>query len=613
MQRITPNELSSNWQSGLPEDRNIRHFQAGQLGNDTGMGDRRTDEQNSGVEMTRRTIKRKSPLMWLLIIATWIVLAAYYNRLLWPLFAAAHSWAGTILVALALLWINVVWFYGVFHIYGIVFSLWSPGIPVPSTPRTDCPEHIAILYTTCNDFCARAAESCLQQDYPAYTVYILDDSSAPDERKKVNEFVNRYAGRVVLIRRDNHVGFKAGNLNHALRTKAGSSPYFSVVDADEILPPDFLSRTIRHMQNDQQLGFVQINHRYRHGDQSQFARLMSRGIDLHWDLYLTARNRFGFVMFYGHGALIRTAAWRKIGGFPEVVSEDIAFATKIREQGFYGMFLPDVVAEEAFPESYRSFLGREAKIIRGTMEFIQGPASTFFRSRPVSLMEKIDLVASAGVLFLPVFFMGFLFIANCILPLLIAVNQTGMNGAASDLRLWFTMIEPLGAGIHRLWSWDFYLLTVVSILSPLFYQMRALIRSPFRIICYAAHSTAVYLSTIPAIVWAALTQLSGRRPEFISTGDRQRNKKSPSSWLTFSIISGLVLLAFAILANNIALITVAISFLLYPIFLQFKWHSPGMRLIAGIPFILFVAVFGAIPFLLIGVLGALAAAVPAHH
>ena len=45
----------------------------------------------------------------------------------------------------------------------------------------------------------------------------------------------------------------------------------------------------------------------------------------------------------------------------------------------------------------------------------------------------------------------------------------------------FWSMEALGSGIRQLWTWDFYLVTVLAILAPLVYQVRVLIRSPWRI------------------------------------------------------------------------------------------------------------------------------------
>ena len=154
--------------------------------------------------------------------------------------------------------------------------------------------------------------------------------------------------------------------------------YFAIVDADEMLPRDFLSRMLPSFDVDDQIGFVQANHRYLNNKTSAFASAMSEHADLHWGLFLPARNKYGFVMFYGHGAVIRKRVWEKVGGFPEIVSEDIAFTTKIRELGFYGVFLKDVVAGEAFsPTTIKASSAVRSRWSKARCSSCSAPARSF--------------------------------------------------------------------------------------------------------------------------------------------------------------------------------------------------------------------------------------------
>ncbi|MBK6781199.1 MAG: hypothetical protein IPG75_16920 [Gemmatimonadetes bacterium] len=60
------------------------------------------------------------------------------------------------------------------------------------------------------------------------------------------------------------------------------------------------------------------------------------GIDIHWRWYHPLRNRYGFVMLLGHGAVVRREVWEEVGGFPEIVSEDLAFSLRARQHGWHG-------------------------------------------------------------------------------------------------------------------------------------------------------------------------------------------------------------------------------------------------------------------------------------
>src|SRR5207244_8057650 len=99
----------------------------------------------------------------------------------------------------------------------------------------------------------------------------------------------------------------------------------------------------------ERIAFVQANHDANPEQPSTFARDLASGIGFHWDVYQPIRNTYGFVCFYGHGGLIRRAAWEDAGGFPEVVSEDLAFRARLRARGWWGRFAHDVTCYEDFP------------------------------------------------------------------------------------------------------------------------------------------------------------------------------------------------------------------------------------------------------------------------
>lgn len=553
----------------------------------------------------------KSPLLILLGLGIWGLLAWIYNPLLLPLLDVSPSFVVRALVCLVILWINVVWLYGVIHVLTVIFSLIMRNTIANSNQPAEYPP-VAVLYTTCNDFSLKAAESCVRQNYPCYKMFLLDDSTDPQEIARVEEFSRDNQERCILIRRRVRRAYKAGNINHALEMIAESYPYFAVVDSDEVLPHDFLTSMMPHFGNDSRIGFVQANHRYRQDCDSRFGRSMTTGVDLHWDLFLPSKNKYGFVMFYGHGAVIKSEVWQKLEGFPEVVSEDIAFATRARELGYHGIFARDVVAEESFPRDYASFLKREVKIVKGTLQFLLGPARSFFRSAQVTITEKLDLLGSALILFLPLFFMGFVVTANIILPIVVGLLNSG--GPEIGGPPWYSILEPFGAGAKDLWTWDFYSITVISILSPLAYQLRAFFRSPWTLGVYAARSTSVYLSIVPTVAWEIIDYLKRRKVEFLVTGDRSQNLASANGARTVSVmVVGLALAGCAALVHNYAVLTIALAFLLHPVFLKWRTFRTSVAIAAVVPFVFFVVVFGSIPFLLVGLTGALAAAVPAHH
>lgn len=79
-------------------------------------------------------------------------------------------------------------------------------------------QRVTLLYCTCNDFEANSLEWSMKQDYDSKLLktVILDDSTDPDYKAKVDEFAKQHKG-VKVIRRKDRKGFKAGNINNYLR------------------------------------------------------------------------------------------------------------------------------------------------------------------------------------------------------------------------------------------------------------------------------------------------------------------------------------------------------------------------------------------------------------
>jgi cellulose synthase/poly-beta-1,6-N-acetylglucosamine synthase-like glycosyltransferase len=292
---------------------------------------------------TKRLIQRPQPHLYLSIFGTWLLSLIWFQPRLWHLLEMTDSALGVLAIVFFIVFTEIAWLYALFNVFVVVFAVvyrrCYSGHDMGHWAISGTPPAVAILYTTCNDFVEESLNSCLCQDYPNFKIYILDDSSSLQHMALVDDYARRYPELVQVVRRANRKGFKAGNLNHGLATAATQEPYFALVDADEILPVHFLSSLVPKLVSDQRCAFIQANHQSNPNDSSALAKSLGVGIDIHWRWYHPLRNRFGFVMLLGHGALIRRACWQAVGGFPELVSEDLAFALRLRERGWRGYFL----------------------------------------------------------------------------------------------------------------------------------------------------------------------------------------------------------------------------------------------------------------------------------
>lgn len=550
----------------------------------------------------RAETPRKSPAMFLAIFGAWALAIAWFGPRMWSLTEMATSAGAMASILYFVVFAQIAWLYGFYNVGVVAFAaLTARRAPTPKATALVDPPAVAVLYTTCDDFVERSAESCVLLDYPNFHVYLLDDSRTEEARARVDAFAARHLKSVTVVRRADRRGFKAGNLNHALANVA-AEPFFAVVDADEILPPNFLTDLVPHLVRNEACGFVQANHRSRPDAESKLARDLGVGIDIHWKWYQPLRNRYGFVMFLGHGAVLRRASWEAVGGFPELVSEDLAFAIAIREHGYHGRFVEDVVCLEEFPETVRAFRVRHVKWTRGTCEFLHRWMAPLLRAKSVTTVEKLDILFPT--LNLPLTFFFFLFMINAavFLPMVLGdVRPITFVVAGHELVAPVLQFKP---GVERIFGLDFYLITLLTIVAPILCFIIDLAAKPVRLARFLADSTALYAALSPLSFIAVVGYLFTRKAQFLVTGSTaprgaggaasvrefwSRTHPDYPGVQAFEIGMGAIFLLTAIATFQISFAGVALGFMALPLMHRSGWKQGAPGAVVWAPFVLMMA------------------------
>jgi cellulose synthase/poly-beta-1,6-N-acetylglucosamine synthase-like glycosyltransferase len=518
-----------------------------------------------------------------------------------------------------ILFTELAWLYGIYNVGVVGFALLhrrgrrSRGVWLPPPLPTPAPR-VAILYVTCNDFVEESAASCLAQDYHGYTLYLLDDSSDAALREQVDAFAARHPGQVQVVRRSDRRGFKAGNLNHGLQHAAVAEPVFAVVDADELLPPDFLRRTVPMLWADPRCGFVQANHRSNPAGRGALHSAVGVGIDIHWRWYHPLRNRYGFVMLLGHGAVIRREVWAEIGGFPEIVSEDLAFSLRARQRGWHGVFAEDVICYEEFPETIRAFRVRHMKWTRGTCEFFAREMWPALRSGGMPLVEKLDVLFPA--LSLPLALVYFLFVIDA--NLVFAVLFTQPHPLTLELG-GHSIVLPtraLDPGFSVVQTWDFFLITLLTFLAPILCFVIELAGKPRQLFRFLCQSTVMYAALGPMSSLGVVGYLLTGKATFLVTGDRSRARDGGTAgapvtpigrvrhWLLralagshpdhplvqgFEVACGLVFGLACLQLVQVSFLGLALGFALLPVLHHVPWDHPLVQGVVYLPFLLILS------------------------
>ncbi len=475
-----------------------------------------------------------SPHMYLAVFGTWLLALAWFHPRLASLLDMAGGPVGWAALAFFIGFTELAWLYGLFNIGVLVFAAiyrrqQRHREPIPIAAAGEAPP-VALLYTTCNDFVEKSALSCVNQQYPSFTVYILDDSSNPAFRSEVDRFAARHPGRVQVVRRPDRRGFKAGNINHALRNVA-TEPLFALADADEILPPDFLARLAPRLIGDPGCGFVQASHRYNPDAPSAFSASLGTGIDSHWRWYQPLRNRYGFVI----------------------------------------------------PETMRAFRIRHMKWTRGTCEFLFREMGRALRSRRIPLVEKLDVLFPT--LNLPLSLLYFLFIldANVVLPAFFGEPRAmTMVAGGAELTVPFTLLD---ARFLPVMAPDFYAITLLTLLAPVLCFILDMWRTPARLLRFLGHSTAAYGTLGPLSSIGVLLYLATGKAVFHVTADLFAGSHPDHLAVQgLEILCGVAFAVICLQTFQVSFMGLSLGFILLPVLHHKRWENPLLRMLVHVPF-----------------------------
>jgi len=541
-------------------------------------------------------VSDESIFVW--IVVFWICSLLYFDPRILALLITAPNLLSRIAILIFVGCLDLFWLFTIYYVVMIGVSWWlrrkEPEIVLP--PLCDHPS-VAILYPTRNDFREDAVENLLQLDYPKFHLFILDDSDLEEYRQRINGWVSRRSDKVTVIRRPDRRGFKAGNVNHALKQIHSDYSYFAVCDSDGVFPTNFIKDLLPHFEIDPTIAFVQARQDGNPDQPGFFGQAMGYAVAMHFRHYVRARQNYGFVMFYGHGALMKTSIWEEAGGFPEIVTEDLAYSAKIREMGYRGVYTERVICYEDYPPTYAQLRKRTEKWIRGTAEFLKLYYAEFWRSPKVPWFEKVDVLVHATTHFMAIPMLVFLLTLGTILPAYF--SHFRYPGS------FFLMPVPenknafdylIHVRYHIFWSVDFYVLMVLTIFSPMLPVIFDLRKQPRKLFQYLAVSNFVYLACLVAEAASVLAFLVTGKAFFRNTHDAAQEKKislkdffreyHPNHPVVFAaeLVMGAILFWIGWRTKNLWFMAPAIALLLSPPMRVIGWTNSWMRKLTYIPF-----------------------------
>jgi cellulose synthase/poly-beta-1,6-N-acetylglucosamine synthase-like glycosyltransferase len=217
----------------------------------------------------------------------------------------------------------------------------------------------------------RLIDAACVMDYPRekLQIQVLDDStdeSADVARRKVEEWKAKGVD-IEYIHRTDRTGYKAGALDHGLKTAKGD--FVALFDADFVPNADFLQKTV-HYFTDPKVGCVQARWGHINKEYSILTRLQSIFLDGHFIMEHAARNRSGrFFNFSGTAGMWRRESISDAGGWQhDTLTEDLDLSFRAQLKGWRFVFVQDVVTPAELPVDMNGFKSQQHRWVKGSMQ-----------------------------------------------------------------------------------------------------------------------------------------------------------------------------------------------------------------------------------------------------
>lgn len=233
----------------------------------------------------------------------------------------------------------------------------------------------------------------MSMDYSNARVWICDDGRREWLRQLCEEHGCGY-----ITRRDNDHA-KAGNINNALvyLCDLGTPPEFiSILDADFVPKPDFLTRCIALMR-DPTVGIVQTPQHFVNPDPIQ-GNLALSGVwpdeqRYFFDVLMASKDAWGAAFCCGTSSVIRFIPLMQIGGFPtDSVTEDYLVTLRLREIGYQTIYLNEQLSLGLAPEGIKEYITQRSRWCLGFVQICRGRSGPLSRRNGLRFVDRVILV-----------------------------------------------------------------------------------------------------------------------------------------------------------------------------------------------------------------------------
>lgn len=271
--------------------------------------------------------------------------------------------------------------------------------PAPPPVPDDQLPTVTVHITSRNELVALdCARCCMAFDYPEDKLQILlgDDSNNRNIMDEIDHFAKKNP-RVKVLRRNQRIGFKSGNLNHLNGFTTGD--YILVMDSDFLPEPDFLSRLVAHAVADPGLAAVQARWNSTDAHESLTTLLGAAIVNVTHFIMLPFFDRFMKTCFLcGSAMLIKRKTLFDMNGWEtHTMIEDIDLSFRLFIEGHRLLYCPDVICDCEAPHTPHDLFRQQKRWAYGVVETTLKRSMALYRSRKATLGNKIAAsIVSSG-------------------------------------------------------------------------------------------------------------------------------------------------------------------------------------------------------------------------
>jgi hypothetical protein len=171
-------------------------------------------------------------------------------------------------------------------------------------------------------------------------------------------------------------------------------------------------------------------------------------------------------------------------------------------------------------------------------------------------------------------------------------------------------IYVLHEGFSAIYTWDFFLITMLTFFAPVLCFIIGFIKKPLELVRFISHSTAMYAALGPLSSIGVLSYIFSGKAIFLVTGDKEQQAEASETKLSFfekvkekwtlfihrshpdtlpvqfiEVAVGLIFAAACFLMFQISFLGLCLAFMFMPVLHRLGWDHKWVRVLAHIPFI----------------------------